>query len=360
MATGEGELRQQDSALVASHLSGDPLAFETLYNAYYHRLLRFVRKRVRQHEAVEDIASEAFARAYAAIEGLRDTSRFYPWLTMITRRLIIDHYRQRSRISLVADLDPGVTDDAPEGLLLAQQDHADVSAAMARIRGRHREVLQLREHQGMSYEQIAAHLGVPITTVPPLLYRARVALRREYLLITEGQGTAAYMPLVLLIGDAVRRLRERAAQLVSMLPDPTALTGSMMAMAVGVGTMFAPAIATAASDDPPDTAQPPVVLEAPAQPPVEPASSASHEPSAELRLSETTPNGASGALPVPGQSLATFDKDRAEEARDHDGRAPHHLRQDLQFGDLSIAADPAGVREDSEAFLRGENRWTEG
>ena len=350
MATGEGELRQQDSALVALHLSGDPLAFETLYNAYYHRLLRFVRKRVRQHEAVEDIASEAFARAYAAIEGLRDTSRFYPWLTMITRRLIIDHYRQRSRISLVADLDPGVT-DAPEGLLLTQQDHADVSAAMARIRGRHREVLELREHQGMTYEQIAAHLGVPITTVPPLLFRARVALRREYLLITEGEGTAAFMPLALLIGDAIRRLRERAAQLVSMLPDPAALTGSMMAMAVGVGTMFAPAIATADATD--AHVHPPAAAAVSAV--ADPADAGSRERTGEPRPSGMTPDGASGALPVPGQPLATFDKDRAEEARDHDGRAPHHL----EIGDLSIAADPAGVREDSEAFLRGEDRWTE-
>lgn len=344
MATGEGELRRQDSALVALHLSGDPLAFETLYNAYYHRLLRFVRKRVRQHEAVEDIASEAFARAYAAIEGLRDTSRFYPWLTMITRRLIIDHYRQRSRISLVADLDPGVT-DAPEGLLLAQQDHADVSAAMDRIRGRHREVLQLREHEGMTYEQIAAHLGVPITTVPPLLYRARVALRREYLLITEGEGTAAYMPLVVLIGDAIRRLRERAAQLVSMLPDPVAFTGSMMAVAVGVGTMFAPAIASADANDPHDGAQPPVASEAA----VVPAELVADEPE---RVSEDNSTEAPSGLPLvpPYQPDVSFDRRNAPTNDEHDRGMAHYL----EFGDHSLGADTAWVRDRlSEAGQHG-------
>lgn len=346
MATGDGELRQQDSALVALHLSGDPSAFETLYDAYYHRLLRFVRKRVRQHEAVEDIASEAFARAYAAIEGLRDTSRFYPWLSMITRRLIIDHYRQRSRISLVADLDPGVT-DAPEGLLLAQQDHADVSRAMARIRGRHREVLELREHQGMTYEQIAAHLGVPITTVPPLLYRARVALRREYLLITEGEGTAAHLPLMVLIGDAIRRLRERAAHLVAMLPDPTALTGSMMAMAVGVGTMFAPAVATA---DDPDTQ---------AHPPAEAAAAALHlnGPVLVTQASRTdSPSGDDSLAPVAGyEPRLALDAEGTRRGREAD----RHMPLFFEPNDLAVGVDPDAMREDLGSSLDGNHEWME-
>ena len=356
MATIDVGRGQVDSNLVELHRSGDPRAFEALYNAHYHQLVRLVRRNVRQNEAVEDIAQEAFARAYAAIEGLRNTERFYPWLKMIARRLIVDYYRQRSRISPVADLDPGQIDDAPEGLLLAQQDHADVSAAMERIRGRHREVLILREHMGMTYEQIAAHLGVPLTTVPPLLHRARLALRREYLLITEGEGTASFAPLFLLVVDGLRRMRDRVVQMAAYLPDPHTLGGSMMAMAVGVGSMLGPAAATTHSDNPAhavtDVAGAPSAVEGS-------AGQASPERSGELRPSGMTPGGSHAALPVPGQSLATFDKDRAEEARDHDRRAPHHLRRDLEFGDLSIAADPAGVREDSEAFLAGENRWTE-
>lgn len=355
VATSEEEPGQKDSALVAMHRAGNPLAFQALYNDYYHRLLRFVRKRVREDDLVEDIAQEAFARAYAAISGLRETGRFYPWLTMIARRLIIDHYRQRSRISLVADLDIGPSDssDAPEGLLLEQEAHAELAQAMDRLRGRHRDVLHLREFEGLSYEQIAERLGVPATTVPPLLYRARVALRREYLLITEREGTAVFLPVMVFISGTFRRIRDRLAQVAAYLPDPQALTGSLAAMVVGVGGLLGPVAIASAPD----------VLTGPAEHAVTaPNAAAAAAPAAieDAAPGDDAPGeGPGDGIQVPSQPLATFDKSRAEEARDHDGRAPHHIQRDLELGDLSISADPAGVREDSEAFLAGDDRWME-
>lgn len=351
--TDEAGQGQSDAHLVLLHRAGDPKAFEALYNAYYHRLVRFVRQKVRTSEAAEDIAQESFARAYAAIEGLRDTSRFSPWLTMIAKRLIIDHYRLRNRISPVADLDLGPSDasDAPEGLLLAQQDHADVSEAMARIKGRHREVLILREHERMSYEQIAAHLGVPLTTVPPLLHRARLALRREYLLITEGEGTAGFLPVFFLVADALRRMRDRIIQVAAYMPDVSTLAGSVMAAAVTIAAMT-----------------PSMALDrVPAPAPAGLSQAADLGPSADAAGPANpragTPAPPMDAFAVPGSegqniggvARVTIGNEAARRGRERDRREPIYV----EHGGESFSVNPDEMRRDLTSSLRGDHGWME-
>lgn len=350
MASYDDAVGKRDSLLIAQHRAGDPAAFEALYQLHYHRLLRFVRHRVREQDMVEDVAQEAFARAYDKIDGLRDTTSFYPWLTMIAKRLIIDHYRLRGRMTVVADLDPGLS-EAPEAVLLEQQQHMDLAEAMQRIRGRHREVLTLREHEGLTYEEIAERLGVPTTTVPPLLHRARLALRREYLAVTENERTASLIPAAFYFFiDAVRRLRDRAMQYTGYLPDAPTLTGSVALVAASMGAMLTLT---------------PFVADVP--PTVEPQSSTVPAESFHQTIAEPAPAQLGDAtvgtgdtsdeppLEVPQQSVFTFRRDHAEEARRRGREEPVHL----DYGGVSIAGDPEHTGRKLRALLAGDDEWME-
>ncbi|HWH32680.1 MAG TPA: RNA polymerase sigma factor, partial [Egibacteraceae bacterium] len=232
MATAVDDMvSQHDAVLVDRHRAGDRRAFGILYDAHYGRLLSYIRRRVREGDLVEDIAQEAFVKAFAAMGDLRETGRFYPWLTAITRRLILDHYKARVRVIAVPDLDAGQSEPADEALM-QRQTQADLAAALLRVRARHQQVLWLREHEGLSYQDIALRLGIPETAVAPLLFRARKALQREYLAITQQERSAVVVPALLFLADAARRLRDRLAAMVPYLPEPAALTSSMAAVAL--------------------------------------------------------------------------------------------------------------------------------
>lgn len=332
---------QHDARLIALHRAGDRKAFALLYDAYHERLSRFVQRHVREADMVEDITQEAFVRAYVAIDKLRDPTRFYPWLSVIARRLVMDHYRLRVRVTAVADIDPGQT-EASDGELLQRLTHADLAAALLRVRPRHRDILRMREVEGLSYERIAERLNVPPTTVPPLLWRARVALRREYLAITQEERSWLVLPGLYMVLDGVRRVRDRVLQVAAYLPDPHALTGSVAAVALVIGG--ASGLAGAAADlraglpDQPrraDSVPPAGLTESSASPGVQ---------------DTMAPRGATG---VAGLSHVRFEQD-IHDGRQHDrDTSPYYV----EFADHSIAIDPGYARRAADSSLSGNHEW---
>jgi hypothetical protein len=121
--------------------------------------------------------------------------RFYPWMTVIAQRLCIDHHRKAARVEPIAEIDGGIV-EPDHSHLFAQVERTHLGAAMTRLAPRHREILELREGKGWSYQQIAQHLDVPMTTVEALLHRARKALRREYLAVGGDERLAPILPVV--------------------------------------------------------------------------------------------------------------------------------------------------------------------
>jgi hypothetical protein len=112
-------------------------------------------------------------------------------MTVIAQRLCIDHHRRTSRVEPIAEVDLGVVEEEHDELFGAvDRDH--LVEAMQRLAPRHREVLGLREQQGWTYQQIADHLQVPVTTVEALLHRARKALKREFLAVSSGTRLASF------------------------------------------------------------------------------------------------------------------------------------------------------------------------
>jgi RNA polymerase sigma-70 factor (ECF subfamily) len=179
----------RDRRLVERHQAGDDAAFAQLYALHYGRLVRFCRRLVRDPHTAEEVAQDAFLRAYTSLDRFEGDRRFYPWLTVIARRLVIDRLRRDSRVDIRANVEAGLS-GAAEDVAVQRIEGDHLLTALERVRDRHRQVLHLRDWEGLSYEAIAERLGLARTAVPPLLHRARQALRREYLLVTEGRVAA--------------------------------------------------------------------------------------------------------------------------------------------------------------------------
>lgn len=228
---------ERDRGLVERHQSGDDAAFTQLYAQHYGRLVRFCFRLTRDHHGAEEIAQEAFARAYASLDTLRGERRFYPWLTVIARRIHIDQVRHSKRVEIRADIDAGVA-HAAEEVAFQRLDADHLALALGRIPERHREILRLRDWEGLSYEAIAARMDVSPATVPPLLHRARTGLRKEYVRLNRTR-LAALLHLGPL-WSAARRLRDRLAVWASHMPDPSVFAAPMAGAALGAALLLAP------------------------------------------------------------------------------------------------------------------------
>ncbi|MGH9187093.1 MAG: sigma-70 family RNA polymerase sigma factor [Acidimicrobiales bacterium] len=197
----------RDRRLVLRYQQGDQSAFDELYRRYYARLQGYCQRRVGDLHIAEELAQEAFARALLAMPRFAGERRFYPWMTVIAARLCIDHHRRASRTEPVPDVEGGVI-EADHDAVFAQVDRDHLEVAVDKLSPRHREVLDLREQRGWSYQTIADHLDVPVTTVEALLHRARRALRREYLAVAGGERWAG-LPVLGSGLAALARIRHR-------------------------------------------------------------------------------------------------------------------------------------------------------
>ncbi|HZQ27102.1 MAG TPA: sigma-70 family RNA polymerase sigma factor [Acidimicrobiales bacterium] len=227
----------RDRALVEQHQAGDAAAFEDLYRRYYGRLFRYCLKRVGDRHEAEELTQEAFTRAYRAMPALRGERRFYPWLSVIASRLCVDTHRRLGRTEPTAEIDAGAVDDGGERRVEAAADRALLGEALRRLSPRHREVLELREQHGWSYQRIAHHYDMSLGAVEGLLFRARQALRREFLAAAGPEsGLAAGVPV---IGWLVRRLhaaRFRLDEAAAGWAGLPALAGNAMGLALVVTT----------------------------------------------------------------------------------------------------------------------------
>ncbi|GAC1542473.1 MAG: sigma-70 family RNA polymerase sigma factor [Acidimicrobiales bacterium] len=141
--------------------SGDPDAWEQLYRHIYPKLRSYVVSRVGVPDA-EDLVSETMTRAVAAIDGFRlAEAGFDGWLFGIARRVTADHNRRafRHRAMPVASLDRSSVQPEPDASFARDEEHAQLRAAMSRLRTEDQELLELRAAGRFSMEEIATILG---------------------------------------------------------------------------------------------------------------------------------------------------------------------------------------------------------
>ncbi len=176
--------REDDGALVRRAQAGDAEAFGRLVERYMRRAYYSALSLVGSREDALDLSQEAFARAFRA-RGTIDPDRpFYAWLYQILRRLCFNFVRDRRTHArrletagtwLAEEAEQRMQEDPARALERAEA-RRRVSAAIERLPAREREVLALKEFEGLSYKEIAALVGIPIGTVMSRLYSARQRL----------------------------------------------------------------------------------------------------------------------------------------------------------------------------------------
>ena len=187
-----------DLSLVRRVQRGDKGAFDALVLKYQHKLVKLVMRYVRNPAEAEDIAQEAFIKAYRALPQFRGDSAFCTWLYRIAINTAKNAVVSRDRSPVEYDLDRNNNDESydmqgrmkdsetPEGLVLTDEIRSTVNAAIDALPEDLRTAIVLRELEGLSYEEIAAAMDCPVGTVRSRIFRAREAIDRRLREVFEG------------------------------------------------------------------------------------------------------------------------------------------------------------------------------
>jgi len=176
-------LRQSDLELARRAAGGDRSAFHAVVDRHAQSLFRLARGMVALREDAEDIVQETFVEAIKCIGSFDGRSSLMTWLTRIlfrrAGRVWKKNRRARSIIPLeAASESPRQHDRLVSMPATASVDHKlDLAEVLPTLAPEHRQILLLREMQGMSYAEIASTLRVPQGTVESRLHRARRDLR---------------------------------------------------------------------------------------------------------------------------------------------------------------------------------------
>jgi RNA polymerase sigma-70 factor (ECF subfamily) len=193
-----GPMVPSDEDLVEAFQSGDISAFDQLVQRWDRKIQGVVYRLVGNHEEARDLSQEAFLKAYRALGTFKRESRFSSWLYQIALNATRDRLRRRRRHADVSldeveeRPDASLRDGRPSAFELIESSDLSrlVAAAMAGLPDEQREVLILKEYEGLTFPEIAVTLDVPLSTVKTRLYRGLVQLRIR--LERQGvRGTAA-------------------------------------------------------------------------------------------------------------------------------------------------------------------------
>lgn len=179
-----------DNELVLRVQQGDKRAFDLLVIKYQHRIIQLVNRYVKDPSEAQDVAQEAFIKAYRALPEFRGDSAFYTWLYRIAINTAKNFLVARSRRSGDFELDVQDAEqvenapqlqgmDTPEQLLLNDEILRTINAAIEELPEDMRMAIMLREIEGMSYEEIAQIMGCPVGTIRSRLFRAREAIDKQ-------------------------------------------------------------------------------------------------------------------------------------------------------------------------------------
>ena len=179
--------REQEAAVIRRVLDGDVNAFEDLVAAYEKNVYNLALRMTGNAQDAEDMAQEAFIKAYNSLPGFRGDSKFSVWLYRIVSNVCLDFLRRQNRrpaSSLSQEDEDGeetqldIPDESqsPELLLERSLTQEAVQRGLQSLSDEQRQILLLREIQGLSYEEIGQALALEEGTVKSRIFRARKKL----------------------------------------------------------------------------------------------------------------------------------------------------------------------------------------
>jgi RNA polymerase sigma-70 factor (ECF subfamily) len=171
-----------DPALVRRAKAGDPAAFDELVRVCLPRVLAVARSVVGNAADAEDVAQAVFCKVYRRLDTYREDASFATWLYRVTVNASNDRLKSRRRDRTTSTEEFEKIPEAPESenpaAIAARDDlRAQVRLAVQELPERFRDVVVLREAQGLSCEDVATTLGIPFGTVVSRLFRARAKLK---------------------------------------------------------------------------------------------------------------------------------------------------------------------------------------
>jgi len=191
---GEQELDQQ---LVERVQKGEKAAFDLLVRKYQHKITGVISRYINDWSECQDVAQEAFIRAYRAIGAFRGDSQFYTWVYKIAINTAKNYLVSQGRRPPTDDvaiedavlLDGGIRlreSATPERELMRQEIEQTVFATVEQLPEELKIAITLREVDGLSYEEIAETMNCPIGTVRSRIFRAREAIDTKLRPLLEG------------------------------------------------------------------------------------------------------------------------------------------------------------------------------
>jgi RNA polymerase sigma factor (sigma-70 family) len=180
-----GDTGDSEAILVRAAMKGDINAFEELIVRHRGAVVAQSYAVVGDYHVAEDLAQEAFVKAYESLADLKDPRKFAGWLSVIVRHTCVDWLRTRKgEVSLEAMKDEGFEIKEPVGgeASLSVEDAEEdrkVLAAMAELREDYREILVMKHMENMSYREIADRLNMTVSAVGEKLSRVRGILKSK-------------------------------------------------------------------------------------------------------------------------------------------------------------------------------------
>lgn len=180
------KVSQEDDKLVAEALRSSQEAYRELYRRYQKKIYSLIASMIGSRSDVDDVVQQTFIRAFRSLESFRGQSSFYTWLYRVALNTTTDYRRSQSRklkretVELDVEKDdrpviqieaPG--SEGPEEQLYRKELAEIIRKAMESLSPEHREVLVLREINGLNYAEIAEIVGIELGTVMSRLFYAR-------------------------------------------------------------------------------------------------------------------------------------------------------------------------------------------
>lgn len=179
-----------DKELVKRAQKGDKVAFDALVSKYQYKVINLVTRFVKDDDEAQDVAQEAFIKAYRGIAKFRGDSAFYTWLYRIAINSAKNYLVSQSRKTPAYAIDVEDAEhmesatalkefDTPEGRMLTSEIEATVYKAIKELPEDLKTAITLRELEGMTYDEIAVVMECPIGTVRSRIFRARESIDKH-------------------------------------------------------------------------------------------------------------------------------------------------------------------------------------